>query len=222
MANFFAIISTIAIIAIITYTVKFIRRRKVTNRKEIDLKKSIQKKLYISIGVLVISIIGVGVTAPPVEKADAGASNQSSSSIDSSSSSESLESSSSSESSFSSASSEKESSKIESASSSSAQQQSSVSNSNTGAMNPAINNNGGEQPNQSKEDAKPDTTTNNETSQQTTTATPAQHGSIKGNINSKIYHVPGGKSYNKLSEANTVYFNSEAEAQAAGYKRAKN
>lgn len=219
MVNFFAIISTIAIIATITYTVKFIRKRKATNRKEIDLKKSIQKKLYISIGVLVISIIGVGVTAPPIEKADAGASNQSSSSIDNSSSSESIESSSSSDSSFSSASSEKESSKIESSSSSSAQQKS---NSNTGAMNPAINNNGEEQPNQSNEDAKPDTTTNNEANQQTTTATPAQHGSIKGNINSKIYHVPGGKSYNKLSEANTVYFNSEAEAQAAGYKRAKN
>lgn len=46
-------------------------------------------------------------------------------------------------------------------------------------------------------------------------------GKIKGNSKSMIYHVPGGASYNKISESNVVYFNSEEEAQAAGYKRAK-
>lgn len=46
-------------------------------------------------------------------------------------------------------------------------------------------------------------------------------GVIKGNRNSMIYHVPGGASYNKISENNVVYFNSEEEAQAAGYRRAK-
>ncbi|MGX7087560.1 sunset domain-containing protein [Gemelliphila palaticanis] len=44
---------------------------------------------------------------------------------------------------------------------------------------------------------------------------------MKGNVNSKIYHMPYQKHYNKISPANTVYFNSEEEAQAAGYRRAK-
>lgn len=46
-------------------------------------------------------------------------------------------------------------------------------------------------------------------------------GKIKGNKKSKIYHVPGGASYNKISVKNVVYFNSEEEAQAAGYRRAQ-
>ena len=55
------------------------------------------------------------------------------------------------------------------------------------------------------------------------TATPStQQGSIKGNINKKgekIYHVPGGAYYNKTIAEE--YFNTEAEAQAAGYRRSK-
>ncbi len=47
-------------------------------------------------------------------------------------------------------------------------------------------------------------------------------GKIIGNKNSKIYHVPGGGSYGKISEENRVYFASEAEAQKAGYRKAKN
>lgn len=47
------------------------------------------------------------------------------------------------------------------------------------------------------------------------------NGMIKGNKNSMIYHVPGGASYNKIAEHNTVYFNTEEEAQAAGYRRAE-
>lgn len=46
-------------------------------------------------------------------------------------------------------------------------------------------------------------------------------GKIKGNKNSKIYHVPGGRDYNKVSQKNVVFFNTEQEAQAAGYRRAK-
>mgnify|MGYP000853591977 FL=1 len=45
---------------------------------------------------------------------------------------------------------------------------------------------------------------------------------IKGNINSKgerIYHVPGGASYNKTIPE--VWFFTEDEARAAGYRRAK-
>jgi HKD family nuclease len=43
---------------------------------------------------------------------------------------------------------------------------------------------------------------------------------IKGNKNSKIYHVPGGKSYDTLT--NAVMFCSEKEAISAGYRKAKN
>lgn len=46
-------------------------------------------------------------------------------------------------------------------------------------------------------------------------------GVIKGNRRSRIYHLPGQQSYNKISAGNVVYFNSVAEAQAAGYRPAK-
>lgn len=45
---------------------------------------------------------------------------------------------------------------------------------------------------------------------------------IHGNRNSKIYHPKGCPSYNAMSPRNVVNFNSEAEAQKAGYRRAKN
>lgn len=50
-------------------------------------------------------------------------------------------------------------------------------------------------------------------------------GKIKGNINSsgeKIYHVPGGAFYNRTiiePEKGERYFNTEAEARAAGFRR---
>lgn len=44
---------------------------------------------------------------------------------------------------------------------------------------------------------------------------------IKGNRNSKIYHFPGGRSYNKVKESNAVYFKTPQEAEAAGYRPAK-
>lgn len=47
-------------------------------------------------------------------------------------------------------------------------------------------------------------------------------GAIIGNSRSMIYHVPGGRSYNRVAPHNQVIFNSEAEAQAAGYRRAQN
>lgn len=46
-------------------------------------------------------------------------------------------------------------------------------------------------------------------------------GKIKGNTNSKIYHVPGGEYYDSVSESNTIWFDTEAEAQQAGYRKAK-
>lgn len=46
-------------------------------------------------------------------------------------------------------------------------------------------------------------------------------GKIIGNTNSMKYHVPSGKFYKKVSMKNAVFFNSEEEARAAGYRRAK-
>lgn len=47
----------------------------------------------------------------------------------------------------------------------------------------------------------------------------ASQGKIVGNVNSKIYHVPGQAGY-KMNAANAQYFNTEAQAQAAGYRKA--
>ncbi len=43
-------------------------------------------------------------------------------------------------------------------------------------------------------------------------------GQIVGNRNSKIYHVPGQAGYH-MSGANAIYFNTEEEAIAAGYRK---
>ncbi|XJZ58922.1 hypothetical protein ACIA3Y_03325 [Lactobacillus delbrueckii subsp. bulgaricus] len=43
---------------------------------------------------------------------------------------------------------------------------------------------------------------------------------IVGNVNSKIYHVHSQAGY-PMNSSNAVYFNSEEEAQRAGYRRAK-
>lgn len=45
---------------------------------------------------------------------------------------------------------------------------------------------------------------------------------IRANVKSKIYHVPGGKNYDKVSKANIIYFKTEEDAIAAGYRKAKN
>jgi deoxyribonuclease I len=47
-------------------------------------------------------------------------------------------------------------------------------------------------------------------------------GSIIGNRNSKIYHLPNCPDYPKVSERNRVPFRTEADALAAGYRKAKN
>jgi len=47
-------------------------------------------------------------------------------------------------------------------------------------------------------------------------------GQVIGNKNSKIYHAPGCPGYASVSERNRVTFRSAAEAEAAGYRRAKN
>lgn len=46
---------------------------------------------------------------------------------------------------------------------------------------------------------------------------------IRGNSNSKIYHCPGQANYDNMADSkNLVVFSSEEEAQAAGYRKAKN
>ena len=45
---------------------------------------------------------------------------------------------------------------------------------------------------------------------------------IIGNKKSMIYHLPSGKSYKKVILKNAVFFNSEEEEIAAGYRKAKN
>jgi micrococcal nuclease len=47
-------------------------------------------------------------------------------------------------------------------------------------------------------------------------------GQIIGNRNSKIYHLPNCPDYNKVSANNRVPFKTEVEAQAAGYRKARN
>ena len=47
-------------------------------------------------------------------------------------------------------------------------------------------------------------------------------GPIVGNRNIKIYHLPNCPDYSKVSERNRVPFKTEAEAQAAGYRKARN
>lgn len=217
MAQFFAFIFLVFFIASIVYIVKL-----VLNRKDKVKTKTIKTRLYISLILAGATFVATGISAPRVEK-DTNADQQSSVSSESLESSSAVESSSEivQSSQEQSSSSKTESSKIESSSSSSAQQQSSTSNSNTGAMNPAINNNSGEQPNQSKEESQNTTYT---TTEQTTKQdyNNQTNGKIVGNVKSKIYHVPGGKSYNKISGSNAVFFDTEEEAQKAGYRRARN
>lgn len=55
---------------------------------------------------------------------------------------------------------------------------------------------------------------------------PAAHasegGDIHGNHNSKIYHLPSCPGYTGMNPTSIVTFYTEAEAQHAGYRKAKN
>ncbi len=50
-------------------------------------------------------------------------------------------------------------------------------------------------------------------------AAPCRPGQIKGNRDSHIYHLPGQQNYAR-TRADVVCFNTEAEAQAAGFRKA--
>lgn len=59
---------------------------------------------------------------------------------------------------------------------------------------------------------------NNNNANSTSTA----KGTIRGNSKSKIYHCPGQSSYDNMADSKyLVTFNSEEEAQAAGYRKAQ-
>ena len=47
-------------------------------------------------------------------------------------------------------------------------------------------------------------------------------GGIIGNRNIKIYHLSNCPDYSRVSDCNRVPFKTEAEAQAAGYRKARN
>jgi hypothetical protein len=51
-------------------------------------------------------------------------------------------------------------------------------------------------------------------------ARPCAVGQIKGNRNSMIYHVPSGEWYARTHN-NVICFNTEAEAEAAGFRKSK-
>lgn len=50
---------------------------------------------------------------------------------------------------------------------------------------------------------------------------PPAEGPIIGNRRSRVYHVPGQRTYGSVSARNRVYFDSEAEAVDQGYRRAR-
>lgn len=47
-------------------------------------------------------------------------------------------------------------------------------------------------------------------------------GRIMGNANSKIFHKPRCPGYTRVAPGNRVFFDTEAEAEAAGYRKARN
>jgi len=51
---------------------------------------------------------------------------------------------------------------------------------------------------------------------------PARRGRVIGNIRTNIYHVPGQRYYDSIGEKNRIYFQTEEEAQKAGFRKARN
>ena len=50
----------------------------------------------------------------------------------------------------------------------------------------------------------------------------SQGTDVRGNKRSKVYHLPGCPGFEAMSASNIITFASEADAQAAGYRKAKN
>jgi len=51
---------------------------------------------------------------------------------------------------------------------------------------------------------------------------PKRRGKIIGNIRTDIYHLPEQRYYGSVGEKNRIYFSTEADAQQAGFRKAKN
>jgi micrococcal nuclease len=49
---------------------------------------------------------------------------------------------------------------------------------------------------------------------------PMRRGRVIGNIRTNIYHVPGQRYYDAIGEKNRIYFQTEEEAQKAGFRKA--
>lgn len=73
---------------------------------------------------------------------------------------------------------------------------------------------------QKKAKQNQETNNNDSSSQSQGDLYTASQGTIVGNRNSMIYHVPGQAGYH-MNSANAVYFNSEQDAINAGYRKAK-
>jgi endonuclease YncB( thermonuclease family) len=74
--------------------------------------------------------------------------------------------------------------------------------------------------------SQPQSATTQNASNQTTPSIPPPdiipNGEVLGNKNSKIFHWPGCPGYTKVAEKNRIMFKTRAEAEAAGYRAAKN
>nr|WP_251951360.1 hypothetical protein [Limosilactobacillus vaginalis] len=75
---------------------------------------------------------------------------------------------------------------------------------------------------ESDSDTSSDATSNNDDDNTTTKGDMEtdQQGTIVGNSRTMVYHTPDQQGY-RMSSANAVYFNTEAEAQAAGYRKSE-
>lgn len=73
---------------------------------------------------------------------------------------------------------------------------------------------------QKKAKQNQETNNNSSSSQSQGNLYTANQGTIVGNRNSMIYHVPGHAGYH-MHSTNAVYFNSEQDAINVGYKKAK-
>ncbi|MDU2673057.1 MAG: DNA/RNA non-specific endonuclease [Clostridium sp.] len=76
--------------------------------------------------------------------------------------------------------------------------------------------------NNSSNDGNNNNTSTNTNDNTNTGNTPKEETVIRGNSKSKIYHCPGQRDYENMSDSeHLVNFNSESDAIAAGYRKAK-
>lgn len=100
-------------------------------------------------------------------------------------------------------------------STSSSSESESTENSSSKSSNSSSNNDSADSTATSEDDSNSTTTDQSSKGDMTTD----QQGTIVGNSKTKVYHTPGQTGY-RMNSANAVYFNTEQEAQAAGYRKA--